>query len=111
MTKTETALLNGDGREELKQRVWEVAQEVMRRIEDGTLDEERIGNLQFALSIWMDDAGGGLCAIHPSDWKRLVETNDLTDFEIDAMVHVGLDYYFDSENTMEFWAEEEDDTD
>ncbi len=108
MTTTGDAKLNEDRREELKRRVCELAQKVMQGIDDGTVDGEAVGIYEWAVSVWMSEKGWGLWPIFPSDWQRLVEANDLSDIGIDEMIHDGLQYYFDIEKPLEFWADDDD---
>ena len=106
MTKTGTALLNGDRSEELKRRVWEVAQGIIQKIDDGTIDEEMVADFEHALNSWMVCRGSGLSYIYSSYWEKLVEMNEGARSKIREMIHDGLDCY-----SMEFWPEEDEDSD
>jgi hypothetical protein len=104
--KTGTALLNGDRQEDLKRRVWDVAQKVMQRIDDGTIDEVSVGNFEDEVGVWMQ-AGGGLCRIYSHYWEKLVEINDGSRREIVEMIHDGLDCLY----PWQFWTGEDEDAD
>ena len=90
MMGTGTALANEGRSNELKTRVWEVAQNLMQRIEDGTIDEHgvrKFGIPSGYLDGWERVGVESDCS--KNYWKQLVETNELTDIGIDEMIHQG----------------------
>ena len=99
-------VIDVDRNEELKRRVWDVAQKVMQRIDDGTIDEESVGNFEDEVGTWMH-ADGGLCRIYLHYWEKLVEINDGSRREIVEMIHDGLDCLY----PWQFWTGEDEDAD
>lgn len=104
--KAETVALSEDQRKALRWKVWDIAHRVVQEIENGTMDEERIADFEWAVDAWMSLKGRGLCFIFPLHWEKLKRINGGR-AGIPTMIHDGLDCLA----SEEFWAEEGEDSD
>lgn len=105
--KAETVSPSKDRKKVLRWKVWDIAQRVAQEIENGTMDEERIADFEWAVGAWVDRTDRcGLCFIFPHHWAKLKRINGGRP-GIPTMIHDGLDCLA----SAEFWAEEDDETD
>ena len=79
-----------------KQLVREIMNEIIRRIDDGTMSAERISELHSALKTWLSEDGVGLQPIQAGYWREMHLMSLLADIGFDEMVQEALDEYWEA---------------
>jgi hypothetical protein len=73
-----------------KDLVWNTMHQLIRKIEDGKIDSDKINDLMWALKISMENDIGGLQPIPLPTWESMDKWNEALDKGFDEMIEEGL---------------------
>jgi hypothetical protein len=73
--------------------VWTEMHEIIRKIEDGEIDGEKVRSLMWSLKAATGADSGGLQPIYSETWETLDKWNEALGMGFDEMIDEGLAYF------------------